>query len=97
MKPPVRSELPYTDTKPQGSADFYFAINATFRYRDRSREYESGTRSDDRDQWLLRATFRQSDRLAWTGSYSREQTSSSDPGRGSFETDVLYAGLIVGF
>lgn len=24
--------LPYTDTKPQGSADFYFAINATFRF-----------------------------------------------------------------
>lgn len=32
MKPPDSSELPYTDTKPQGSADFYFAINATFRY-----------------------------------------------------------------
>jgi hypothetical protein len=25
-------DLPYTDTKPQGSADFYFAINATFRF-----------------------------------------------------------------
>lgn len=24
--------LPYRDTKPQGSADFYFAINATFRF-----------------------------------------------------------------
>ena len=24
--------LPYTDTKPQGSADFYYAINATFRF-----------------------------------------------------------------
>lgn len=24
--------LPYTDTKPQGHADFYFAINATFRF-----------------------------------------------------------------
>lgn len=24
--------LPYTDTKPVGSADFYFAINATFRF-----------------------------------------------------------------
>lgn len=24
--------LPYTDTKPQGSADFYFATNATFRF-----------------------------------------------------------------
>lgn len=26
------SPLPYTDTKPQGSADFYFATNATFRF-----------------------------------------------------------------
>lgn len=24
--------LPYTDTKPHGHADFYFAINATFRF-----------------------------------------------------------------
>jgi len=26
------SALPYRDTKPQGAADFYFAINATFRF-----------------------------------------------------------------
>ena len=25
-------DLPYRDTKPQGSADFYFATNATFRF-----------------------------------------------------------------
>ena len=25
-------QLPYQDTKPQGAADFYFAINATFRF-----------------------------------------------------------------
>ena len=30
--PPRSAELPYVDTKPQGSADFYFAINATFRF-----------------------------------------------------------------
>jgi hypothetical protein len=30
MKPP--GPLPYTDTKPVGAADFYFAINATFRF-----------------------------------------------------------------
>ena len=29
---PSAGPLPYTDTKPQGSADFYYAINATFRY-----------------------------------------------------------------
>jgi hypothetical protein len=28
----VPSSLPYQDTKPQGSPDFYFAINATFRF-----------------------------------------------------------------
>lgn len=27
-----QSALPYTDAKPVGSADFYFAINATFRF-----------------------------------------------------------------
>lgn len=32
MSSPPAGELPYTDTKPQGSADFYFAINATFRF-----------------------------------------------------------------
>src|SRR5689334_17399130 len=26
------SMLPYTDFKPKGAADFYFAINATFRF-----------------------------------------------------------------
>lgn len=25
-------KLPYVDTKPQGAADFYYAINATFRF-----------------------------------------------------------------
>jgi len=30
--PPGASPLPYTDTKPVGAADFYFAINATFRF-----------------------------------------------------------------
>ena len=30
MNPP--NPLPYSDTKPVGAADFYFAINATFRF-----------------------------------------------------------------
>ena len=30
--PQPQVELPYTDTKPVGAADFYFAINATFRF-----------------------------------------------------------------
>jgi hypothetical protein len=29
---PNKGPLPYTDTKPVGAADFYFAINATFRF-----------------------------------------------------------------
>jgi hypothetical protein len=32
MNSPVPSPLPYTDTKPQGSPDFYYAVNATFRF-----------------------------------------------------------------
>ena len=28
----MNDPLPYTDTKPVGAADFYFAINATFRF-----------------------------------------------------------------
>lgn len=30
--PAVGTSLPYTDTKPVGAADFYFAINATFQF-----------------------------------------------------------------
>lgn len=38
--PPQKTSLPYLDTKPQGAADFYFAINATFRFllREKGRE-----------------------------------------------------------
>ena len=32
MSAPATPDLPYTDTKPQGSADFYYATNATFRF-----------------------------------------------------------------
>ena len=32
MNAPTNPDLPYTDTKPQGSADFYYATNATFRF-----------------------------------------------------------------
>ncbi len=41
----ARFPLPYTDTKPVGHADFYFAVNATFRFilkhhgRDALRKY----------------------------------------------------------
>jgi len=28
----MNGPLAYTDSKPQGAADFYFAINATFRF-----------------------------------------------------------------
>lgn len=32
MNPDDLSPLPFTDSKPVGAADFYFAINATFRF-----------------------------------------------------------------
>ena len=31
----MNSPLPYTDTKPVGASDFYFAVNATFRFIER--------------------------------------------------------------
>ncbi|MCF7838301.1 MAG: hypothetical protein K9N49_06690 [Candidatus Marinimicrobia bacterium] len=39
-----KTPLPYTDTKPQGAADFYFAINATFRFILRERGEEGFAR-----------------------------------------------------
>lgn len=38
------SELPYRDTKPQGSADFYYATNATFRFLRRRLGHEGWVR-----------------------------------------------------
>ncbi|WP_395745717.1 hypothetical protein [Prosthecobacter sp.] len=38
---PEPTPLPYTDTKPVGHADFYFAINATFRFIQRHRGEEA--------------------------------------------------------
>ena len=35
MNAEPNSPLPYTDTKPVGAADFYFALNATFRFIER--------------------------------------------------------------
>lgn len=32
MNQTTGTSLPYTDTKPQGSPDFYFGVNATFRF-----------------------------------------------------------------
>lgn len=32
MTPDATHPLPYRDTKPQGAADFYYAVNATFRF-----------------------------------------------------------------
>ena len=37
---PTKSPLPYTDTKPVGAADFYFAINATFKFIEAKRGRE---------------------------------------------------------
>lgn len=69
---------------------------ASIRYRDRTREYQNVDRTDDRTQWLLRGTWKQSDRLGWTASYTRENVDSSRPGN-DFDTGVGFVGLIVGF
>lgn len=71
-------------------------FNGSVRYRSRSRDYQNVAREDDRGQWTLRGTYRQNDRLAWTASYGNEDVQSSLPGR-DFQTDGLFAGLIIGF
>lgn len=71
-------------------------VTASLRFRGRTRDYQ-GPRTDDRDQWRLRAQWRQTDRLGWTASYTRERTTSSEIGRGAIDTDVLFAGVIIGF
>lgn len=44
MSTPAANELPYVDTKPQGSADFYYATNATFRFMLRRLGYDGWVR-----------------------------------------------------
>jgi hypothetical protein len=71
-------------------------LSASIRYRDRTRDYQNVDRTDDREQWLLRGTWRQNDRLGWTASYGQESTHSSRPGN-DFDTDVGFVGVIIGF
>ena len=66
--------LPYTDTKPLGHADFYFAVNATFRFiinhfgYEKLQEYwrDIGTRyyKPVSEQWKLRRSRRRGGLLA---------------------------------
>lgn len=71
-------------------------VNATVRYRARTREYQNTGREDDRAQWTLRATVRQNARFAWTASYGAEGVDSNAPGR-DFDTNMAFVGLIIGF
>lgn len=71
-------------------------VDLSLRYRHRTRDYENVDRSEDRPQVQLRATFRQSQRLAWTMTLTSEDVNSSVPGR-DFETSRLFAGVTIGF
>lgn len=71
-------------------------VTASLRYRSRMRDYAQSAREDTRNQWRLNAQVRQSERISWTGSYTRESVDDNRAGR-DFDTDTLFAGVIVGF
>ncbi|HVG23370.1 MAG TPA: outer membrane beta-barrel protein [Thermoanaerobaculia bacterium] len=80
----------------QVNSELNARVNAALRYRDRTRDYQHVDRQDDRQQWLLRATIRQNQRIAWTASWTYEAVDSSRPGN-DFDTNVLFGGVIIGF
>jgi hypothetical protein len=71
-------------------------LNGSLRFRSRTRDYDVGTREDERNQWRLTAQFKQNARIAWTGTYTRESVDDNRPGR-DFDTNTLMAGIIIGF
>jgi hypothetical protein len=80
----------------QVNSELHPRVNATLRFRDRTRDYQNVSREDERKQWLLRGVFRQNNRISWTASMTREDVDSSVPGA-DFDTSVVYGGVIVGF
>lgn len=71
-------------------------VDVSLRYRDRTLDYQDIDRTDDRKQWLLRASIRQSERISWNASYAIEAVDSSRPGR-DFDRNTAYVGVLYGF
>lgn len=72
------------------------SIQVTLRYRDRSRDYQTIDRGEERMDWRLRAAIRQNDHLSWAASYTGEQVDSSLPGR-DFDRSQAYVGVVYEF
>lgn len=71
-------------------------VDVSLRFRDRTLDYSEIDRTDDRRQWLLRASIRQSERISWNASYAIESVDSSRPGR-DFDRNTAYVGVAYGF
>lgn len=71
-------------------------LDLSLRYRDRTRDYRTIDRTEDRDQVTFRADFRQTSRMAWTAMVIYEDVNSSLPGR-DFDTSRLFTGFTFGF
>ena len=71
-------------------------VDVSVRFRDRTRDYQTVDRVEERDQWQLRGIFRQTNRIAWMARLTHEDVDSSRP-NADFDTTRLYAGFIVDF
>lgn len=80
----------------QLSSDPHPRLDLSLRYRNRTRDYRNVTRTDDRNQWQLRAIYRQNSRLRWMAMFTTEDIDSSLQGR-DYDTGRLFAGITYGF
>lgn len=71
-------------------------IDVALRYRQRSRDYQTIDRAEDRAQWRLRGELQQNEHISWAASYTDEQVDSSLEGR-DFDRSTAYIGVIYGF
>lgn len=71
-------------------------LDVSLRYRDRGRDYKVVDRDETRDQWRLRVLVRQSQRIQWDASYTKEAVDSSLAGR-DFDRSTAYVGLAYAF
>lgn len=71
-------------------------LYTSLRYRDRTRDYQTIDRTDDRGSWTATVVLTQTEHLSWLVYYSREDVHSSQPGR-DFASDVLIGGVTWAF
>jgi hypothetical protein len=72
------------------------ALDVRLRYRDRTLDFQNTTRTDDRTQWLLRASYRQNERFTYAASYRLDAVDSSVAGR-DYDRNTAFFSVTYGF